>query len=1045
MKTTQSNYENQRLQARNTFPLIELLKEEDLDSLTSLAAEICSTKVSLISIVTTDRQWYLSQDGLEVGNITGEFGIYTQIILHSGEIVTFEDLRKEVDYPKNPLEIGEAPAVFLAGVPIITSQGIQLGAICIIDHQPKQLSERQIHALKKLANQTATVLELKWRQIELEKKSVQNELELELIHSSQHFNKIGAWEMDINTGITQWTDMLYEIHEVSRDFDHNNVNGIAFYHPDYRVVIREAISQAIGENKPFDVICKFVTAKGNLRWVRSTGKRIGNRLLGSFQDITELKQKQLKFEGIFNSSMSFIGFLNPEGILLEANDTALQMAGLTREDVVGKYFWDCYWWQISKKTQAELRANFMHAAAGKEVVYEVDVWIANQNSITILFSLRPVLDDLGNVIYIIPEGRPIDELVSTRNRYKSVLEGTNVGTWIWNVQTGETVFNERWAEMIGYSLEELNPISINRWVELAHPDDLAESNRRLQLCFERREEFYEMEARMKHKDGHWVWVFDTGKVFSWTPDGMPLMMYGTHQDITTRKKREIELAYQKSLLSNLYELSPIGISLIDYETGTFIDVNKKLQDLLGYSKNELLLRRYWDLTPEAYNVKEQEALDQMEQSGFYVAFEKEYIRKDGSRIPVLVRGLVIRDLNEKKLIWSFIQDISKEKEAEWKLREAITKLQAVLDASTQVSIIATDPSGTITLFNSGAEQMLGYRTSEIIGLCNPEIIHAKEEIQSHGKTLEEEFGIRTEDFDVIVFKPKLGRPETKEWTYIRKDGSRFPVLLSVTSIKEQDELVGYLCVATDITELKKAQSEIESLLEITKEQNDRLQNFAHIVSHNLRSHSAGISGLFELLKLEEPDYFNSKELLQVMEKGAENLKTTIDDLTDIVKINLVTVNFQCINLSEVIAKNIESLHSMIKESKFEIYNEISNDVWVSGVPAFIDSIVLNLFTNAIKYRAKERSGFLKITANKGGEFMELTLKDNGLGIDLEKHGNKLFGMYKTFHNNEDSRGVGLYITKNQIERMGGKIEVQSEVNKGTEFKVFLPFRECETK
>jgi len=821
--------ERQRLELLNGHQLIGLFEAEDFDYIISLAAEICRTNVSLVSFLVEGNQWFLSQRGIEGRKTPQEYMSYAPAINNPGEMVVIDDLRKDLRYAENPLTAGDLPAIFFADIPVVSLRGIQLGSIGITDHKPKQLTKNQLHALRKLAKQAANLLELRTKHIELEKKTSQNELELELIHASQQFNKIGAWEMDIKTGITQWTAMVYEIHEVSRDFDHNTENGLTFYHPDYREVITEAITQAIQKNSPFDVICKFVTAKGNPKWVRSTGKRKGDRILGSFQDITELKEKELKFEGIFNSSMSFIGYLNPEGVLLEANDTAVKIAGLAREDVVGKYFWDCYWWQISKETQDELRAKFKQAAAGTEVVYEVEVWIANQHSVTILFSLRPVFDELGKVIFIIPEGRPIDELVNTRKSYKSVLEGTNVGTWIWNVQTGETIFNERWANIIGYSMEELEPISINRWVELAHPDDLAESNNRLQLCFDKKQTYYEMEVRMKHKDGRWLWVLDKGKVFSWTAEGKPLMMYGTKQDISVRKNREIEHAYQKSLLSNLYELSPIGISLIDYETGVFIDANKKLQSLIGYSKDELLHLRYWDLTPEEYAPKEKEALAQLEKTGYFDAFEKEYIRKDGSRYPVLVRGLVIRDLNDKRLIWSFIQDISKEKEAERKLREAISKLQSVLDASTQVSIIATNSTGCISLFNSGAEKMLGYKANELVGTCSPEIIHVEEEINLHRRTLGEEFGIQLESFDVLVFRAKTGLPETKEWTYVRKDGSKFPVLLSVTAIKEQEEVVGYLGVATDITELKKAQSEIETLLEIRKEQNDRLQNFAHIV------------------------------------------------------------------------------------------------------------------------------------------------------------------------------------------------------------------------
>ncbi len=126
-----------------------------------------------------------------------------------------------------------------------------------------------------------------------------------------------------------------------------------------------------------------------------------------------------------------------------------------------------------------------------------------------------------------------------------IIQGTNLGTWEWNVQTGETIFNERWAEIIGYTLDELKPASIDTWIKYAHPDDLKGSNKKLEKHFAGETEFYEIECRMKHKNGNWVWVFDRGKVSMWDTEGKPLWMYGSHQDITVQKNTELELIEAK--------------------------------------------------------------------------------------------------------------------------------------------------------------------------------------------------------------------------------------------------------------------------------------------------------------------------------------------------------------------------------------------------------------------------------------------------------------------------------------------------------------------
>ncbi len=390
-----------------------------------------------------------------------------------------------------------------------------------------------------------------------------------------------------------------------------------------------------------------------------------------------------------------------------------------------------------------------------------------------------------------------------------------------------------------------------------------------------------------------------------------------------------------------------------------------------------------------------------------------------------------------KLVWSFVRDISQEKEYEKKLKDAISSLQAILDASKQVSIIATDKEGLITLFNSGAEQMLGYKAEELIGIHNSGLIHAKDEVEKESEKLTAKFREEINGFETFIYEARAGVPRTKEWTYIHKDGSKFPVLLSINTIAHNEDIVGYLGVATDISELKKVEREIKSLLDITNEQNERLRNFAYIVSHNLRSHSGGITGILDLFQLEHQEILES-ELFELLNKGAKNLNQTVQDLTEIVKVNLTNSDVSKVNIHQVIEKNIESLNAQIKSSQIEIINKVDKDLIIKAVPAYLDSIVLNMMTNAIKYRSVERPSYLKISSKMTGSMHTLYFEDNGLGIDLKKHNDRLFGMYKTFHEHQDSRGVGLFITKNQIESMGGKINVESKVNVGTIFKVKLP-------
>ena len=152
-------------------------------------------------------------------------------------------------------------------------------------------------------------------------------------------------------------------------------------------------------------------------------------------------------------------------------------------------------------------------------------------------------------------------LNNERMRLQGIIEGTNVGTWEWNIQTGEVVFNQKWFEIIGYMPEELSPVSIKTWEVHTHPDDLKKSAILLEQHFKGERLYYTCECRMKHKDGTWVWILDRGRVITRSADGKPLMMFGTHTDISQRKQGEEErerlIAELQSVLAEVKTLTGI--------------------------------------------------------------------------------------------------------------------------------------------------------------------------------------------------------------------------------------------------------------------------------------------------------------------------------------------------------------------------------------------------------------------------------------------------------------------------------------------------------
>lgn len=526
-------------------------------------------------------------------------------------------------------------------------------------------------------------------------------------------------------------------------------------------------------------------------------------------------------------------------------------------------------------------------------------------------------------------------------------------------------------------------------------------------------------------------------------------------------------------------------------------------------------------------------------------------------------------LDDGSVLWhGYVADVTAKKEIEEELLRVNSSLLGILNAGSQVSIISTDLNGVITHFSKGAENLLGYMAEEVVATKTPVIFHLEEEITLRQKQLSARFGKKIEGFDVFVEMAKKGKHDTREWTYLRKDGSSFPVQLTVTAVLDAgNKACGYLAIATDISQIKKTEkalieseerwqfalegggqgvwdwdlannsfftsastkkmlgynleeipneprawealihpedregyeqalnehlagttsiftheyrvrakkgayrwildrakvlqrndagnalriigtrsditglkrkeAELKKTIDIIGEQNRRLLNFAHIVSHNLRSHSGNFEMMFKLLD-DADTPAEKEEMMGHIRTISEKLSETIAHLNEVVVVQ-TTLDLQRkkINLHNYINKTAKILTANIAAKKASVINEVPADLEVNYNAAYLESILLNLLSNAIKYSHPDRKPEVRFSTVREKGFTRLDVQDNGLGINMKLHRNKLFGMYKTFHPNKDAKGIGLFITRNQVEAMGGKIEADSEVNKGSTFRVYI--------
>lgn len=400
--------------------------------------------------------------------------------------------------------------------------------------------------------------------------------------------------------------------------------------------------------------------------------------------------------------------------------------------------------------------------------------------------------------------------------------------------------------------------------------------------------------------------------------------------------------------------------------------------------------------------------------------ELQIVTAKGKELWVRAKGEVEIVDGKCARIYGTFQDIDERKRATLEYQKVSDRL-AIATNTANIGIWDYNVVNNVLVWDENMYRIYGVAKDDFIGAYEAweTCVHPEDKANSKEEVEQALAGTKEFDTEFRVIWPNGEVRHIKAHAAVKRDPEGLPL-----------RMIG---ANWDITEEKKARKKLASLLDITNEQNSSLLNFAHIVSHNLRSHSSNLSMLAGFLKNEK----NPDELLNLMNMlsdATESLNETVLHLNDVVQVKTATLDeMNPVNLFKTIKDVEKNLGAMLQEKKAKCTIDVPEHLQVKALPAYMDSIFLNLFTNSIKYSAPERDLDLKISASAIGNRVRVRFTDNGLGIDLEKHGDKIFGMYKTFHKHKDAKGIGLFITKNQIEAMNGKIEVKSTVKVGTTF------------
>ena len=475
-----------------------------------------------------------------------------------------------------------------------------------------------------------------------------------------------------------------------------------------------------------------------------------------------------------------------------------------------------------------------------------------------------------------------------------------------------------------------------------------------------------------------------------------------------------QLTLLKEQFENLFEFSPYAIFIHDFKKIT--NVNHAFLELYGYAdKDEIIGEPALEsvVFPEDIKMVKKARKERKEGVPFFIPSVR-LLKKDGSFFYAEAHASTFV-FDGKQHLQISTRDITEAKKAEETLLESERKHRTLFQNSLD-GIYKSTPAGRFVDVNPALVKMLGYDSEKELKSID---------IKTQLYFKEEDRKIMASNID-------------DQYPLKRKDGSKIWVEdHAYYEYDDNGDILYHHGILRDVTEKIAEREKLQDLLAVTEDQNQRLQNFAHIISHNIRSHSANMSSLVRFLE-ESKSGKEKDELFEMLKTSTVKLNETIQNLNEIITVNQnLKKPKELRSLKKEIGNTLKVLSGDIIENEIMLSVDVDPKIKVNVIPAYLDSILLNVISNAIKYRSEDITSTIAIDASKQDEFIVLNIVDNGIGIDLEKHKGKLFRMYETFHSNKDSRGFGLYITKNQIEAMNGKIEVESELGKGSIFKIYF--------
>lgn len=755
------------------------------------------------------------------------------------------------------------------------------------------------------------------------------------------------------------------------------------------------------------------------------------------EQVQSLKDLEARFQGIFDNTFQFIGLLEPDGTLIEANKTALDFGGFTLEQARGLKFYDAPWWSLSEATKNQLKDAIKKAAKGEFIRYDVAVKGVDEIR-TIDFSLRPIFEN-GEVKYLVPEGRDISEKLELEKqkresdeRFRQLYETIDEGI-VYQSAEGVIIEGNASAErVLGITVDQMNGrTSIDpRWKSINEDgSDFPGDTHPAMVALKTGKPVKDVKMGIFHpqKDDY-VWIMVSSYPMFKEGEAKPYMVYSTFEDVTKEHLAKRSLESSRARFKLAAEGSSAGLwdwkikeesvwwsdryfEMLGYEAQEFTPSVELLGEMLHPDYKDYLferVNRHFE-HKEPYNL-EFKLRTKSGKYKWYLGTGQAQFDENGE--PTRMVGSII-DIHERKL-------------AEEELRQSELRFKLAAEGSSVGIWDWIDVKKEEVWWSPRFYELLGYKNNEIpSGLKSfGELLHPDD-----NEALFERINTHLSGSGDYYFEYRLKTKSGKYKWFLGTGQAEFD---------ENGEPVRMVGSILDIDEKKNFEQELERKVEertkALQEANKELEGFSYSVSHDLRAPLRAVNGFSEILEEDYADKLDEegKETIKVIRDSAQQMGQLIDDLLQFSRLGRQEMNTVSVDMNKLLKQVIKTEKAAFNFEKHQL--QIQELPLAKGDPSLIKQLWANLISNAIKYSSKEESPIVEVGCLQENEKTTYFVKDNGVGFKQE-YAEKLFGVFQRLHSEKEfpGTGVGLALAYRIVKRHNGKIWANAEEGKGATF------------